>query len=181
MTATCSSVEIIKHDLCFFMSETSVKDVVYTSTIQCVFEYEIILSLMAYTTTFIMRIRGGKLQSLEVDKNISIPMVRRRDKKHVSFNRQLVGYNITSFNWNFRYEFREYHRLFGFRRNEFQVKILEDNYPSTDFFADDLSCQYILKWIHDENDGGVAKQNIMTEPLDGMNCCQCNFFDMGII
>jgi hypothetical protein len=95
MTTTCSSLAIVKHDFHFFMSETSAKDAVYTSTIQCVLEYEIFLSLMAYTTTLIMRNRGGTLQSLEIDKHISIPEVRRRDQKNVSFDRRLVEYNIT--------------------------------------------------------------------------------------
>jgi hypothetical protein len=87
MTATCSGVEIIKHDLRFFMSETSTKDVVYTLMIQCVLEYEIFLSLMVYTAELIMRRKGGTLQILEIDKDISIPGVERRDQKHVSFDR----------------------------------------------------------------------------------------------
>jgi hypothetical protein len=87
MTATCSSVAIVKHDFFFFMSETSMKDAVYTSTIQCVLEYEIVLSPMAYTTMLITRSRGGTLQSLEIDKHISIPWVRIHDKKQVSFDR----------------------------------------------------------------------------------------------
>jgi hypothetical protein len=63
------------------MSETSAKDAVYTLMIQCVLEYEIVLSLMAYTVTLIMRRRrGGTLQSLEIDKDIYIPGVRRLDK-----------------------------------------------------------------------------------------------------
>jgi hypothetical protein len=95
MTATCSSVEIVKHDFYFFMSETSVKDAVYTSMIQSVFEYEIVLILIAYMAMLIMRRRGLTLQSLDIDKHISIPRVRRHDQKHVSFDRRLVRYNIT--------------------------------------------------------------------------------------
>ena len=72
MTATCSSVAIIKHDFLFFMSEASVKNAIYTLTIESVLEDEIILGLMTYTVTFITRSRGGALQSLEIDKNISI-------------------------------------------------------------------------------------------------------------
>jgi hypothetical protein len=49
------------------MSETPTKDAVYTSTIQSVLKYEIVLGLMAYTTTLIMRSRGRALQSLEVE------------------------------------------------------------------------------------------------------------------
>jgi hypothetical protein len=71
------------------------KNAIYTSMIQCVLEYEIVLSLMAYTTMLITRSRGGTLQILDIDKNISIPWVRRRDKKHVSIDRRLIGYNIT--------------------------------------------------------------------------------------
>ena len=78
MTATCSSVAIIKHDFFFFMSETSANDAVYTLMIQSVLEYEIVLSLMVYTATLIMRSSGGALQSIssyqgskEVIKNIS--------------------------------------------------------------------------------------------------------------
>jgi hypothetical protein len=66
MTATCSIVEIVKHDFLFFMSEAPTKDTIYTSTIQSVLKYEIVLSLMAYTVTLIMRSRGGALQSLEI-------------------------------------------------------------------------------------------------------------------
>jgi hypothetical protein len=61
------------------MSETSAKDAIYTSTIQSVFEYEIVLGLMAYTMTLIMKSRGRALQSMEIDKYISIPVVRRHD------------------------------------------------------------------------------------------------------
>jgi hypothetical protein len=38
-----------------------------------------------------------------------------------------------------------------------------------------------MEWIHDNNDGGLAKQNIVTEPLNNMNCYQHKFFEMGII
>jgi hypothetical protein len=95
MVATCSSVAIVKNDFHFFMSEASVKDAVYTSTIQSVLEYEIVLGLMAYTAMLITRSRGRALQSLEIDKHISIPGVRRRDQKNFSFDRRLVRYSIT--------------------------------------------------------------------------------------
>jgi hypothetical protein len=65
-------MEILKHDFHFFMSEASAKNAIYTSMIESVFEDEIILGLMMYTVTFIMRSRGRALQSLEIDKNISI-------------------------------------------------------------------------------------------------------------
>jgi hypothetical protein len=83
MTAMCSGMEIIKPDNFFFVSETSMQDVVYTSLIQRIVEYEIILGLMAYTSTLITRSRGGALQvwiyisiyiyqrSKDVIKNIS--------------------------------------------------------------------------------------------------------------
>lgn len=67
MTVTCSNVAIVKRDFHFFMSETPAKDAIYTSTIQSALEYEIVLGLMAYTTTLITRSRGGALQSLEID------------------------------------------------------------------------------------------------------------------
>ena len=75
MTTTFSSVAIVKHDFRFFMSETQVKDAIYTSTIQSVLEYEIVLGLMAYTMMLIRRSRGGALQILEIDKYISVPRV----------------------------------------------------------------------------------------------------------
>jgi hypothetical protein len=75
MTTTCSSMEIVKHNFFFFMSEASTKNAIYTSTIDSVLEDEIVLGLMTYTTTFIMRRRGRALQILEIDKNISIPGV----------------------------------------------------------------------------------------------------------
>jgi hypothetical protein len=58
---------------------------------------------------------------------------------------------------------------------------MEDNYPSTNISANYASCQHVLKRIHNGNDGGLAKQDLMTELLDTMNCCQHNFFDMGIV
>jgi hypothetical protein len=67
MTTTCSGVEIIKHNFRFFMSEKLTKDVVYISMIQSVLKYEIVLGLMVYTTTLIMRSRGGALQILEIE------------------------------------------------------------------------------------------------------------------
>jgi hypothetical protein len=66
---------IIEHYDDLFMSETSMQDAVYTSLIQCIIEYEIILSMMAYPLTLVMRSRGGALQILEIDKYISIPGV----------------------------------------------------------------------------------------------------------
>jgi hypothetical protein len=72
MTATGSGMEIVKHDNCFFVSEISSQDAIYTSLIQCIIEYEIILSPMVYALMLIMRSRGGALQSLEIDKYISI-------------------------------------------------------------------------------------------------------------
>jgi hypothetical protein len=67
MNTTCSSVAVFKHELCFFMNETSTKDAIYTSMIQSVLEYEIVFFLMAYTLKLITRRRGGALQSLEID------------------------------------------------------------------------------------------------------------------
>jgi hypothetical protein len=58
---------------------------------------------------------------------------------------------------------------------------MEDNYPSTDLSVDHTSCQHVLKWIHNGNDGGLAKQDVMIEPLDSMKWCQRKFFNMGII
>jgi hypothetical protein len=49
------------------MSETPVKDAIYTSTIQSVLEYEIVLGLMAYMVMLITRSRGGTLQSMDID------------------------------------------------------------------------------------------------------------------
>jgi hypothetical protein len=95
MTATCSGMAIAKHDNYFFVSETSVHDAVYTSPIQRIIEYEIILSLMAYTSTLIMRSIGGALQSLEIDKYISVPGIRRCDKKHISSDRRFFRHNVT--------------------------------------------------------------------------------------
>jgi hypothetical protein len=66
-------MEIVKHDNCFFMSEASTQNVVYTSPIQCIIEYKIILGLMEYMARIITRSRGGTLQSLGTDKYISIP------------------------------------------------------------------------------------------------------------
>jgi hypothetical protein len=34
--------------------------------------------------------------------------------------------------------------------------------PSTDFYMNDLSCQHILERVHNDNDGGLAKKNVMT-------------------
>ena len=73
MTTTCSSVAFIKHEFHFFMSKALVKDAIYTSTIQSIFEYEIVLGLMAYVAMLITRSRSGELQILDIDKYISIP------------------------------------------------------------------------------------------------------------
>jgi hypothetical protein len=67
MTTTCSSVAVVKNEFCFFMSGASTKDAIYTSTIQSVIEYEIVFFLMTYTSTLIVRSRGGALQSLEIE------------------------------------------------------------------------------------------------------------------
>jgi hypothetical protein len=80
-------MEIIKHDNNFLVSETSMQDVVYSSPIQCIIEYEIILSLMAYASMLIPRSRGGALQILEIYKYISIPRIHRGDQEHISSDR----------------------------------------------------------------------------------------------
>jgi hypothetical protein len=95
MITTASSMAIIKHDNCFFVSETSTQDAVYTSLIQCIIEYEIILSLMAYASMLITRSRGEALQILDIDKYISIPGIQRGDKKHISYDRKLFRHKIT--------------------------------------------------------------------------------------
>jgi hypothetical protein len=66
---------IVEHYDGLLMSETSMQDIVYASSIQRIIEYEIVLSLMAYPPMLITRIRGGALQSLEIDQYISIPGV----------------------------------------------------------------------------------------------------------
>jgi hypothetical protein len=75
MATTCSSMAIIENYGGLLMSETSTQDAVYTSLIQRIIEYEIILSLMAYPPMLVMRIIGGALKSLEIDKYISLPGV----------------------------------------------------------------------------------------------------------
>jgi hypothetical protein len=66
---------IVEHYDGLLMSETSTQDAVYTSPIQRIIEYEIILSLMAYLLMLVTRSRGGALQSLEINKYISVPRV----------------------------------------------------------------------------------------------------------
>jgi hypothetical protein len=100
-------MEIIKHDKFFFVSDTSSQDAVYTSSIQCIIEYEIILSLVEYASMLIMRSRGGALQILEIYKYISIPGIQRGDKKHISSNRKLFEHEITRLNRKFRNKFYE--------------------------------------------------------------------------
>ena len=72
MTATSSGMDIVEHYDGLLMSETSTQDAVYTSLIQHIIEYEIILSLMAYPPTLVTRSKGGALQSLEIDQYISV-------------------------------------------------------------------------------------------------------------
>jgi hypothetical protein len=66
---------IVEHYDGLLMSEKSMQDAVYTSPIQHIIEYEIIISLMAYPSMFVTRSRGGALQSLEIDQYISVASV----------------------------------------------------------------------------------------------------------
>jgi len=70
------------------------------------------------------------------------------------------------------------------KTNEFldfvQTKSKSNN-PSTDLYANDPSCQHILKWIHNDNENGLTNKDIMTEPLDMMHSCQHNLLNMGIV
>jgi hypothetical protein len=66
---------IVEHYDGLLVSETSAQDAVYTSPIQCIIEYEIVLSLMAYPSTLVTRSRGGALQILEIDQYIFVPGV----------------------------------------------------------------------------------------------------------
>ena len=65
-------MEIVEHYDGLLMSETSTQDAVYTSLIQRIIEYEIILILMAYPSMLVMRSRGGALQILEIDNYIFV-------------------------------------------------------------------------------------------------------------
>jgi hypothetical protein len=38
-----------------------------------------------------------------------------------------------------------------------------------------------LERVHNDNDSGLAKKNVMTEPLDNMHCCQRKLLNMGIV
>jgi hypothetical protein len=64
MTTTFSGVVVVKHEFQFFMNETPAKDAIYTSMIQSVLKYEIVLCLMEYASMLIMRSRGRALQIL---------------------------------------------------------------------------------------------------------------------
>jgi hypothetical protein len=66
---------IVEHYDGLLMSETSTQDAVYTSPIQRIIEYEIVLGFMAYLPMLITRSRGGALQSLDIDRYISVPGV----------------------------------------------------------------------------------------------------------
>jgi hypothetical protein len=86
MTATCSSVIVIQDNLCFFLSKTSSKNAIYTSTIQSVIKDEIVSRLVSYSLTLIMRRRSGVLQSLKIHKYISILWVQRCNQKNIFIN-----------------------------------------------------------------------------------------------
>jgi hypothetical protein len=38
-----------------------------------------------------------------------------------------------------------------------------------------------LERVDDDNDGGLAKKNIVTEPLDNMDNCQSKFLNMRVV
>jgi hypothetical protein len=38
-----------------------------------------------------------------------------------------------------------------------------------------------LKRVHNDNDSGLAKKNVMTEPLDNMHCCQSKLLNVRIV
>jgi hypothetical protein len=88
-------MEIIEHYDGLLMSETSMQDAVYTSTVQSIIEYEIIHSLMGYQPTLVTRSRGGELQIFEIDKYIIVLGVRRWNQKHIPPDRRFLGHNIT--------------------------------------------------------------------------------------
>jgi hypothetical protein len=67
MTATCSSVIVVQNELFFFMDKALAKNEIYTSMIQSVIEYEIILFLMVNLSTLIAGRRSRALESLEID------------------------------------------------------------------------------------------------------------------
>jgi hypothetical protein len=86
---------IIEHYDSLLMSETSMQDTIYTSPIQRIIEYKIVLGLMEYPPMLITRSRGGALQILEIDQYISIPGVRRFNQKHITPDRRFLKHNIT--------------------------------------------------------------------------------------
>jgi hypothetical protein len=58
---------------------------------------------------------------------------------------------------------------------------MEDYNPSTDISANLPSFQHVLKGIHNDNDGGLVKKNVMKELLDNMHCYQINLLNMRIV
>jgi hypothetical protein len=67
---------IVEHYDGLLMSEALMQNTIYTSPIQSIIEYKIVLGLMAYPPMLITRSRGRTLQSLEIDQYISILGIR---------------------------------------------------------------------------------------------------------
>ena len=59
------------------------QDIVYSSTIQSVSDNNVILVLVLYTPSIISQEMLRELQSLKIEKNVSIPGVKWRDKENV--------------------------------------------------------------------------------------------------
>ena len=67
MTTTCSNVAVVKNEFRFFMDKAPANNTIYTSMIQSVIEYEIVLCLMEnLLKPFTGSIRRA-IQSLEID------------------------------------------------------------------------------------------------------------------
>jgi hypothetical protein len=79
------------------------QNIVYSLAIQSVTEDKLILSLVSYTSSVISRDMLRELQSLEIENNVSIPGVRRRDKETVFIRKRVNMNNILIQSWEFRY------------------------------------------------------------------------------
>ena len=75
MTATCSRVAIIQNSFSLFMRKALSKNGIYTTTIQCINQNEIVLCVVMDWMTIVMGYVRLKYLGLEIDDQIFIPWV----------------------------------------------------------------------------------------------------------
>jgi hypothetical protein len=99
------------------------------------------------TMTFFTRDIGLKTLGLEINKDISIPRIRRAYEEQSFIRERISGLNIFINAGKVATKFRKHQGFFSFGLSKFKIEFLKDDDPFGIFGPKNLTCQNMIHGV----------------------------------